>query len=113
MPLQDQDPYLIARIFSSVGSLLGSSLFLFFLKPKTVKEGFYRLGLSLLFTLIFSKAIILILALPHSHEIYLAIGFICGIFSWTLFSIISRSANNIETRKEDVFDIIKKFRNKN
>ena len=112
MPLDDTNPEYISRIFSSLGSLLGSSVFLAFMKPKSVKEGFLRLGLSLLTSFLCTKALILILVLNQSYEVYLAVGFLTGLFSWTIFSILGTTALNVESKKIDIFDIIKKIRNK-
>ena len=90
--------YLQHKLSSALGGLLGGTSALRFFHAKSIQDGFYRGGLSVIFSIVFGVPVLAYFGLPYQNwEWQLASGFICGFIGYSLMS----AASVLIKKKED------------
>lgn len=98
--------YLQHKLSSALGGLLGGTSALRFFHAKSVQDGFYRGGLSVIFSIVFGVPVLAYFNLPYQNwEWQLASGFLCGFIGYSLMSAASTYIKNKEENPESLLSI--------
>ena len=98
--------YLQHKLSSALGGLLGGTSALRFFHAKSIQDGFYRGGLSVIFSVAFGIPVLAYFNLPYQNwEWQLASGFICGFIGYSLMSAAATYIKNKEENPESLLSI--------
>lgn len=102
--------FLLAKVLSGVGGLLGGLTNMAFLKPISMMDASLRGGVSTGTGIIFAAPLLQWFDMQSNWEMQLMFGFCIGFVSWGLLSLISRVFSNAEKNKEDLIDVVNRTR---
>jgi len=98
--------YLQHKLSSALGGLLGGTSALRFFHAKSVQDGFYRGGLSVIFSIVFGVPVLAYFGLPYQNwEWQLASGFICGFIGYSLMSAASTFIKAKEKNPDELLSV--------
>lgn len=98
--------YLQHKLSSALGGLLGGTSALRFFHAKSIQDGFYRGGLSVIFSIVFGVPVLAYFGLPYQNwEWQLASGFICGFIGYSLMSAASVFIKKKEDDAEEFLQV--------
>ena len=98
--------YLQHKLSSALGGLLGGTSALRFFHAKNIQDGFYRGGLSVIFSIVFGVPVLAYFGLPYQNwEWQLASGFICGFIGYSLMSAASVLIKEKEDNAEEILQV--------
>jgi peptidoglycan/LPS O-acetylase OafA/YrhL len=99
--------YLQHKLSSALGGLLGGTSALRFFHAKSIQDGFYRGGLSVIFSIVFGVPVLAYFELPYQNwEWQLASGFICGFIG---YSLMSAASVFIKKKEDDAGEILQVY----
>ena len=99
--------YLQHKLSSALGGLLGGTSALRFFHAKSIQDGFYRGGLSVIFSIVFGVPVLAYFELPYQNwEWQLASGFICGFIG---YSLMSAAAVFIKKKEDDAGEVLQVY----
>jgi hypothetical protein len=98
--------YLQHKLSSALGGLLGGTSALRFFHAESVQDGFYRGGLSVIFSIVFGVPVLAYFGLPYQNwEWQLASGFICGFVGYSLMSAASTFIKAKENNPDELLSV--------
>ena len=98
--------YLQHKLSSALGGLLGGTSALRFFHAKDIQDGFYRGGLSVIFSIVFGVPVLAYFNLPYQNwEWQLASGFICGFIGYSLMSAAAVFMKKKEDNAEEFLSV--------
>ena len=98
--------YLQHKLSSALGGLLGGTSALRFFHAKDIQDGFYRGGLSVIFSIVFGVPVLAYFNLPYQNwEWQLASGFLCGFIGYSLMSAAAVFMKKKEDNAEEFLSV--------
>jgi hypothetical protein len=102
--MSDPTSYISAKIASMIGGLIGGSVILTFIRPRTIGEAFIRGGTSAGSSIIFSTPLLRFFELPLDWETQLMAGFCVGFVSYSVLGLIANFF--IKTQNSTIIEVI-------
>lgn len=97
--------YLITKIASAIGGLLGGGAILTYIRPKTVGEAFMRGGLSVGSAMVFTMPLLHWIGLDNNWENQLMGGFVIGFLAYSILGMIANFL--LKNSNKDIVEIVK------
>lgn len=97
--------YLITKIASAIGGLLGGGAILTYIRPKTVGEAFMRGGLSVGSAMVFTMPLLQWIGLDNNWENQLMGGFVIGFLAYSILGMIANFL--LKNSNKDIVEIVK------
>lgn len=102
--MAEPSSYVTAKIASAVGGLVGGSVLMSFIQPKTIGEAFIRGGISVGSAIIFANPLIVWLDIVSNWETQLMSGAVIGFCAYFVLGAIANFF--VKNQKQDLFTAI-------
>ena len=102
--------FLLHKIASGVGGMLGGLAMFAFWKPLNMLDACIRSGISTGSAVIFAMPVLELLELRVDMDLALVSGAIIGFFAWSILSMIARMLKRFDREDKDLIDAIKEIR---
>lgn len=100
--------YIIAKLASMIGGLLGGGAILTFIKPKSIGEAFLRGAVSAGSAIIFTAPILEWIKSNNTWENQLMIGFIVGFLSYSILGMVANFL--IKHENKDIVEAMREIK---
>lgn len=102
--------FLLHKIASGVGGMLGGLAMFAFWRPMNMLDACIRSGISTGSAVIFAMPVLELLELRVDMDLALLSGAIIGFFAWSVLSMIARMLKRFDREEKDLIDAIKEVR---
>ena len=102
--------FLLHKIASGVGGMLGGLAMFAFWKPLNMLDACIRSGISTGSAVIFAMPVLEILELRVDMDLALVSGAIIGFFSWSLLSMVARMLKRFDREDKDILDVLREIK---
>jgi len=102
--------FLLHKIASGVGGMLGGLAMFAFWKPLNMLDACIRSGISTGSAVIFAMPVLEMLELRVDMDLALVSGAIIGFFAWSILSMVARMLKRFDREDKDVLDALKEIR---
>lgn len=100
--------YILTKLASMIGGLLGGAAILTFIRPKTIGEAFIRGAVSTGSAVIFSAPFIHWLELSNNWESQLMTGFVIGFVAYSVLGMVANFL--IKNQNKDIVEAVKEIK---
>lgn len=97
--------YLIAKLASMIGGMVGGGAILTLIRPKTVGEAFMRGGFSVGSATIFAVPVLRWVDLSNNWENQLMAGFVVGFLAYSILGMVANFL--VKNQNKDIAEAIK------
>lgn len=104
--------FLMHKIISGVGGLLGGLALFAFWRPLNMLDACIRSGISTGSAIIFAVPALEMLDLNLNMHMILFAGAVIGFFSWSILSMIARTLKKYEKEEKDIIDAYHSIKDK-
>lgn len=104
--------FLMHKIISGVGGLLGGLALFAFWRPLNMLDACIRSGISTGSAIIFAVPALEMLDLSLNMHMILFAGAVIGFFSWSILSMIARTLKKYEREEKDIVDAYHSIKDK-
>jgi hypothetical protein len=102
--------FLLHKIASGVGGMLGGLAMFAFWRPMNMLDACIRSGISTGSAVIFAMPVLEFLELRVDMDLALLSGAIIGFFAWSILSMMARMLKRFDREEKDLIDAIKEVR---
>jgi hypothetical protein len=102
--------FLLHKIASGVGGMLGGLAMFAFWKPLNMLDACIRSGISTGSAVIFAMPVLEILELRVDMDLALVSGAIIGFFSWSILSMVARMLKRFDREDKDILDVLREIK---
>lgn len=100
--------YLLAKLASMIGGLIGGGAILTFIRPKTVGEAFIRGGVSVGSAMIFATPALHWIDISNNWENQIMSGFIVGFLAYSILGMVANFL--VKNQDKDIVETIKEIK---
>lgn len=100
--------YLLAKLASMIGGLVGGGAILTFIRPKSVSEAFMRGGLSVGSATIFASPILNWMDISNNWENQIMSGFVVGFLAYSILGMVANFL--IKNQHKDIVEAVKEIK---
>lgn len=100
--------YLLAKLASMIGGLVGGGAILTFIRPKSVSEAFMRGGLSVGSATIFASPILNWMDISNNWENQIMSGFVVGFLAYSILGMVANFL--VKNQNKDIVEAIKEIK---
>lgn len=104
--------FLMHKIISGIGGLLGGLALFAFWRPLNMLDACIRSGISTGSAIIFAVPALEMLELSLNMHMILVSGAVIGFFSWSILSMIARTLKKYEREEKDIVDAYRSIKDK-
>lgn len=104
--------FLMHKIISGIGGLLGGLAIFAFWRPLNMLDACIRSGISTGSAIIFAIPALEMLDLSLNMHMILFAGAVIGFFSWSILSMIARTLKKYEKEEKDIIDAYRSIKDK-
>ena len=104
--------FLMHKIISGIGGLLGGLALFAFWRPLNMLDACIRSGISTGSAIIFAVPALEMLELSLNMHMILVSGAVIGFFSWSILSMIARTLKRYEKEEKDIIDAYRTIKDK-
>lgn len=104
--------FLMGKIFSGIGGLLGGLALFAFWRPLNMLDACIRSGISTGSAIIFAIPALELLEFKLDMHMILFAGALIGFFSWSILSMIARTLKKYEREEKDIVDAYHSIKDK-
>jgi hypothetical protein len=102
--------FLMHKIISGLGGLLGGLALFAFWRPLNMLDACIRSGISTGSAIIFAVPVLEFFELSLNMHMILVTGAVIGFFAWSVLSMIARSLKKFDREEKDILDAYKNFK---
>jgi len=102
--------FLLHKIVSGVGGMLGGLAMFAFWKPLNMLDACIRSGISTGSAVIFAMPVLEMLELRVDMDLALVSGAIIGFFSWSILSMVARMLKRFDREDKDILDVLREIK---
>ena len=102
--------FLMHKIASGLGGMLGGLAMFAFWKPMNMLDACIRSGISTGSAVIFAMPILEILELRVDMDLALLAGATIGFFSWSILSMVARMLKRFDREDKDILDVLREIK---
>jgi len=102
--------FLLHKIASGVGGMLGGLAMFAFWRPMNMLDACIRSSISTGSAVIFAMPVLEFLELRVDMDLALLSGAIIGFFAWSILSMVARMLKRFDREEKDLIDAIKEVR---
>jgi hypothetical protein len=104
--------FLMGKILSGIGGLLGGLALFAFWRPLNMLDACIRSGISTGSAIIFAIPALELLEFKLDMHMILFAGAVIGFFSWSILSMIARTLKKYEREEKDIVDAYHSIKDK-
>ena len=102
--------FLLHKIASGVGGMLGGLAMFAFWKPLNMLDACIRSGISTGSAVIFAMPVLEMLELRVDMDMALLAGAIIGFFAWSILSMVARMLKRFDREDKDILDVLREIK---
>jgi hypothetical protein len=102
--------FLMHKIVSGLGGLLGGLALFAFWRPLNMLDACIRSGISTGSAIIFAVPVLEFFELSLNMHMILVAGAVIGFFSWSILSMVARSLKKFDREEKNILDAYKDFK---
>ena len=102
--------FLLHKIASGVGGMLGGLAMFAFWKPLNMLDACIRSGISTGSAVIFAMPVLEMLEFRVDMDLALLAGAIIGFFAWSILSMVARMLKRFDREDKDILDVLREIK---